>query len=228
MKIDYFFKELLLFFVVFGFFIFPSIIQSSVPDGAFSLYQFRFDRLILLFCTFLFVKFELESLSLKSFLFPKISLSSFFKKVLFFFIGLVILLCIESFLNFFSSFILQKNEKQVEVLFPKDFKNWFLCVFNFFIGAIIEENIFRFYLPSVFYKIFYKISFTKMRIFLSEVFPCVLFALCHRYLGLVAVINAFCAHSVFRFLFYKSKSPVVPYLVHFFYNMLNVFFQTMF
>ncbi|MEE0885902.1 MAG: CPBP family glutamic-type intramembrane protease, partial [Treponema sp.] len=106
---------------------------------------------------------------------------------------------------------------------PENLRKWIFCILSFFSGAILEENIFRIYLPAFFRKIFpqkYSSGFFQL---IPEFFPCILFALCHRYLGFFAVLNAFTAHMILRVVFFKNSSPLLNYSIHFFYNILNIF-----
>lgn len=221
MKIHYFFKEIAFFSAVFIFFIMPSVVQFEPAEGAFSAWNFPAVQLVFSFFSFFFVHFELNFSSARNFFFQPFSKEKFRRNLIFFISGLALLLISAVFFQFAAGFF-PSAEKQTDFIKPENLRQWVFCILSFFSGAILEENIFRFYLPAFFRKVFpakFSSGFLQL---IPEFFPCVLFALCHRYLGIFAVLNAFSAHAILRLLFYRTSSPLLNYSVHFFYNILNV------
>lgn len=119
---------------------------------------------------------------------------------------------------------------QDEIVFPKNAFYFINFVFGTFCAAFTEEIFYRFYLPSAFKKNLKILSFGKfdsqkskpIEIFI-EIISVLIFAFSHRYLGLLAVLNAFFAGAILRFCLIKSKSVFIPTVAHFIYN-LFVFF----
>lgn len=222
MKIHYFFKEIAVFSVVFVFLLMPSLFQSIPEEGTFSTWNFPLAQIIFMLFSFFFVFFEANSFSLMDFLSGTFFKGNLRRGMISFFSGFLLLFVSASFFQFAASFS-TFYFPDVNFIRPENFRKWIFCILAFFSGAILEENIFRIYLPCFFRKFFpqkFRLGFLQL---VPEFFPCILFALCHRYLGIFAVLNAFTAHIILRFVFLKDSSPLLNYSIHFFYNILNIF-----
>ena len=222
MKIHYFFKEIAVFSAVFLFLLMPSLFQASPAEGTFFTWNFPAVQLVFMAFSFLFVFFETNIYSLKDFIFQPLFKGKLKRELIFFAGGFVFLFAFSIFFQFSASFFSSSLPK-IDFICPENLRKWIFCILSFFSGAILEENIFRIYLPAFFRKIFpqkYSSGFFQL---IPEFFPCILFALCHRYLGFFAVLNAFTAHMILRVVFFKNSSPLLNYSIHFFYNILNIF-----
>lgn len=224
MKIHYFFKEIAVFSAVFIFFVMPSIVQGEPSEGAFSAWNFPAVQLAFSVFSFFFVQVEMNIFPAQNFFFQPFGMKKFKREMMFFLSALSLLFVSAVFFQLAAGFF-SFSDGKVDFFEPKNLKQWVFCVLSFLFGAVLEENIFRFYLPSFFRKIFPRKFSSGFFQLAPEFFPCVLFALCHRYLGIFAVLNAFAAHIVLRILFYRTSSPLLNYSVHFFYNILNVLFM---
>lgn len=221
MKIHYFFKEIAVFSAVFVFLLMPSLFQSAPAEGTFCTWNFPLEQLVFMAFSFVFVFFETNIYSLKSFVFQSFSKNKLKRELIIFVLGIIALFACSSFFQFAASFFSDSLPK-VDFVHPESLKKWIFCILSFFAGAILEENIFRIYLPSFFRKIFERSFESGFFSLIPEFFPCIIFSLCHRYLGIFAVLNAFSAHIILRFVFYKKSSPILNYSIHFVYNILNV------
>ena len=221
MKIHYFFKEIAVFSAVFVFLLVPSLFQSAPAEGTFRAWNFPLVQLVFMAFSFFFVFFETGICSLKSFIFQSFSKNKLKRELIFFVSGVALLFVCSSFFQFSASFFSDPLAK-TDFVRPENLRKWIFCILSFFAGAILEENIFRIYLPSFFRKVFPQNFNSGFFLLVPEFFPCILFSLCHRYLGIFAVLNAFTAHIILRFVFYKNSAPALNYLIHFFYNILNV------
>lgn len=221
LKRHYFLAEIAVFFIVLGCFVMPSLLVSQVSSDTFISWRFPLNQLVLtLFSVFiLLIHFRKTSLS--------VLLSSFD------YTGRWILLSGRAFLVFgiltVNSVLFQLLEvllkapvPQMKVQLPSGVFPWIFCVLTFASGSILEENIFRIYIPGFFSRIGERFSWKKQILIICELCSALLFAFCHRYLGLLAVINAFIAHLVLRYSFKKTGNPLANYIAHFSYNMLNV------
>ncbi len=222
MKIHYFFKEIAVFSAVFLFLLMPSLFQASPAEGTFSAWNFPAVQLVFMAFSFFFIFFETNIYSLKDFIFQPFFKNRLKRELIFFIGGFAFLFAFAIFFQFAASFFSSSLPK-VEFIRPENLKKWIFCILSFFSGAILEENIFRIYLPAFFRKIFPQKYCSGFFQLVPEFFPCLLFALCHRYLGFFAVLNAFTAHIILRFVFFKNSNPLLNYSIHFFYNILNVF-----
>lgn len=224
MKLHYFFKEAGLFFLVFIFFVAPSIFQSVPAENAFSEWNFPLSGMIFSFLSFLIIGLEFNTADIKNIFIHKITKAKLVLDSSIFFVGFgALFLCSAIFQ--FSAFICGYSNVSAEVLLPNNFCSIFFCLLTFLSGAVLEENIFRIYIPAFSFSFFREKKLNKLAKFAVELFPAMLFALCHRYLGIFAVLNAFFAHFILRKSFLKSSSPILSYLIHFFYNIFNLIFM---
>lgn len=119
-----------------------------------------------------------------------------------------------------------------------NFLKIFLITVNFIARAFYEENIYRLYLPSAlhcfiekFYGSFFlkqsegfKVHFFLMADSVIEIFCIAVFALSHRYLGFLSVINAFVCGAILRYCVKKSNTVLTASCSHALYN-ITVFFS---
>ncbi len=102
---------------------------------------------------------------------------------------------------------------------------WIFCVLNFLLSAASEEILYRFFLPEslAFFSGFAKKERTKKILAsFSEILSALVFALSHRYLGFLSVMNAFFAHGILRFCCKKTGKLRLNVLSHFLYNFLSL------
>ena len=122
---------------------------------------------------------------------------------------------------------LQQNEKMTMVIFPTGFK-WIICICTLFFSAFYEEALYRIFVPEYLLSIFtsdLKSNSAKMKkisCILCELFTLLLFALSHRYLGILSVINAAFAHIALRFFLKKDKNLFITVFAHFLYNLISL------
>jgi len=128
----------------------------------------------------------------------------------------------------FQVFALFENKdgfKSQTIIFPENFFYFASFFTGTFFAAFSEEVIYRFYLPDALKDGLKFLSFGRLNcekskalnLFLEFLSVCV-FALSHRYLGIFAVLNAFFSGLILRICMIKSKSVLVPFLIHSIYN----------
>lgn len=125
-----------------------------------------------------------------------------------------------------AGFFIDKNLNQDEIIFPRNELYFANFIFGTFCAAFTEEIFYRFYLPEALKRNFNILSFGKLDSEKSktlgiffEIISVLIFAFSHRYLGLLAVLNAFFSGAILRLCMIKSKSVFVPATVHFVYNL---------
>ena len=99
--------------------------------------------------------------------------------------------------------------------------NYVFLLVNLFVGAFYEEVIYREFLPETL------LSFTGERKIPGIIAECsciIIFALSHRYLGLMAVINALLGGIALRICRRKSLSIWAGTAAHFLYNAILLIF----
>lgn len=107
---------------------------------------------------------------------------------------------------------------------------------KFFVAAFFEESLYRLYFPSALLNFSYalkqkffngksdrflKVYSISSRIFI-ESFCIIIFALGHRYLGIIAVINALLSGILLRIICIKNKSILYGAAAHYIYNIFIV------
>lgn len=223
MKLHYFFKEAGFFLIVFLFFIAPSIFQTIPNENAFSKWNFPFSILIFAILSFFVVCIEFKECSLKNVFFAKKEKSSFVLISGIFWFGLGALFICAAIFQIIAYFCNYKNNL-ISISLPNNILSAIFCILTFLFSSVLEENIFRIYLPTFVFNLFANKKLSKLQSLILEIFPAIIFSLCHRYLGIFAVLNAFFAHFILRFCLKKSESPILNYMLHFSYNILNLFF----
>lgn len=124
------------------------------------------------------------------------------------------------------SFLENKNSfNSQKIIFPENFFYFANFLFGTFFAAFSEEVIYRFYFPFALKENVKNLSRGKLNSENSKILnlffeflPVCVFALSHRYLGILAVLNAFFSGLILRFCMIKSKSVFVPFLIHSIYN----------
>ncbi len=97
-----------------------------------------------------------------------------------------------------------------------------LCIFTMAAAAFFEEVIYRFYLPFALRKTAGVLKNRIVMVIFSEAAAALLFAFAHRYLGLLAVLNAFSCGILLRICALKSESLIPGFCAHFIYNLLTL------
>lgn len=100
------------------------------------------------------------------------------------------------------------------------FLDWLSGIFKFLISAFFEESLYRLFLPAalLIFTQNLRIRFPKVVRFLIEAVCVVVFALGHRYMGIVAVVNALISGTALRVIYFKNKSILYGFSAHFLYN----------
>ncbi len=116
-------------------------------------------------------------------------------------------------------FHLEEEGSSFILLPPNSFTSWLRLSFIFLAGAFFEEEVYRDFIPE---SLIYLSK--KGRVFF-EILSILLFALAHRYMGFLSVINALLCAVFLRFFRLKSGSIIPTATSHFIYNMtLAVFY----
>lgn len=220
MKKHYFFYETFIFLLILILFICPSVLQNRTEINTFTEWPFPLMQLIY-FSFALFLYFcHLINNEKKIILFNFYKLSA--KNILIALTAFVTLILISLGFQVFGNAI-DYSGSQIELIVPENIRQIIFCLLTFIISAGFEEILFRYILPESMLHIFtIKISNTK-KIIISEILTAALFGLCHRYLGVLSVLNAACAHCVFRFCYKKTGSLSFNFMIHLLYNITNVF-----
>lgn len=128
--------------------------------------------------------------------------------------------------------IIQAGMQALSMVLPVEYKenalnlnldgiDWMIMLFNLLAGAFYEEVIYREFLPETL------LSFSKDRkaaIIMIECACVLVFALSHRYLGILAVINALLGGIILRVCRRKSHGIWAGTLAHFLYNAILLIF----
>lgn len=152
-------------------------------------------------------------------------------------------------------FFLKTDFSQNLQIVPQNFLQWIFLILSFISSAFFEEEIYRQFLPQsliFFTKFLFSKSksnlnsrdfsddsdFTKnlpnvsksnkiqnVIIFLIETICVAIFALSHRYLGFISVLNAFFCGIVLRLTCKKTKSIIPGMIAHFSYNFILILFN---
>ncbi len=109
----------------------------------------------------------------------------------------------------------------------------FFILFNLFIGTILaatyEEFLYRFYVPkvaehiSIFFNDRYGKKIANITLVVLELIIIILFALGHSYIGIISVLNAFCAGIMLRLFTKKISVPIYVISAHSFFNLIQYF-----
>lgn len=159
--------------------------------------------------------------------FRAFSVKSFFAKILVMTISLVCLLILNAMLWNFMAGYFSSEQLEIEKVMPDGAFSRIHVVISLFIAALYEELLYRKFLPEEALSMLPKsaqcrVPSTMIRFF-AELSIILIFALGHRYLGMWAVINAFCAGMILRFFCVRTGSFLSGFVAHFVYNLI-VFF----
>ena len=133
-------------------------------------------------------------------------------------ITLGLLMISEAFFTALS--ILFKIEGNGINFIPKGSAEISACISNIFVGAVYEEAVYREFLPETLSWLI-----EKKRLEIPMELICVtLFALAHRYLGLMAVLNAFVCGIILRLCYKKSGDIWAGIHAHIIYNSIQLLF----
>ncbi len=111
-----------------------------------------------------------------------------------------------------------------------DNANWtgfrlIFSIINLAVSALYEESLYRVYLPETALFLISKTNIKKNPQLLVEILCVAIFALSHRYLGFLAVLNAAMGGLLLR-LCYRSCNNLIPgWAAHFTYNLTLILFS---
>lgn len=215
MNFHYLLRETIVFFIVFLFFILPSLLVNQttfvMEKWSFPAIQFSLAVSGLIIC--LVENKNLVSLK-KS---DRIKTFTNIGASLFSFGMLCVISCI---FQLFAYYVIHFQEKYT-IKAPSSILQYIFLVLTFLFSAFYEESLFRLYLPEVCSKISGKVKNTFASLAIAELIPALLFSFCHRYLGWLAVLNAFLCHFVLRFCYKKTENFLYGTVIHAIYNILN-------
>ncbi len=205
MKQKYLIYEIIIFSLVCLFLIIPPFFSKPIYDAAL-LFNWSFPLSQAGLCAFALVLYFFSrglnnSSSKKGFFFP-----SMLALGLLIFISLVIK-------------IITKSTGTAGDALPDSLLKWFFCVLTFLFSAVYEEIIYRFYFTDSLARF---IKLNNWNIWLLEAAGALVFAFAHLYLGFAAVINAFFAHIILRFLYKKTNLIWNCVIIHFIYNIISL------
>ena len=126
--------------------------------------------------------------------------------------------------------IFNTESSEIVKIVPEGAAEIAYTVLSLLIAALYEELLYRWFLPEEIKYIFSsdstmsksKQTAKTLRI-LFEILIILLFALGHRYLGIWAVLNAFTAGCILRFICVRTDSVISGFIAHFAYNLLLLF-----
>jgi uncharacterized protein len=109
------------------------------------------------------------------------------------------------------------------VTLPDKFYSYFFCSINLLCSSFYEEVVYRQCLPNTLRSIFTYKKNNQYICFIAEAIAIFLFAMAHRYLGFMAIINAAISGLFLRICFLKTHSIFPGTAAHFFYNLIMLF-----
>ena len=114
-----------------------------------------------------------------------------------------------------------------DLVFEPRFLFFLSLAVNFLAGAFYEEVLYREFVPKTLYALLEGFSSDRGRIAIGiivESFAVLVFAAAHRYMGFFAVLNALLCAIALRNCYVKTGGAYTGTIVHFLYNMMNLFF----
>ena len=124
--------------------------------------------------------------------------------------------------NFIAGFFQSSSDDQLEKIVPEGFWSNFYIWLSLFVSAFYEEILYRKFLPDETASFDSQQKSLLYRIIVESLII-LIFALGHRYLGVLAVLNAVFAGGVLRFFCVKTGSFLSGFTAHLIYNLI-VFF----
>ena len=218
MKKRYQALEIILFCILFFTIIIPSILIFATPEQyvigeKINVFQIE----ISLFCLILYylfkkqIKINCENKDIKFNLLIHSGTS---------FLVLGILLVIQAFLQL-CSFLFFKDSINDLPQINNSFNGVIIAIINFVTAVIIEEFLYRHYLPYVLNKILSRNNKNKQNAeLIGIIISGILFGLAHHGNGLFGVINAFLAHFFLFYNYKKTGSLIYNFIVHLVYNLI--------
>lgn len=123
------------------------------------------------------------------------------------------------------------TQNKPHLLPPETFSGWLNVIFGTLCAAFYEEVLYRVYLPDAMKRIFVhrkggssfqsevpQTTKKDLRSFALESAAVILFALAHRYVGWISVLNALIAGTVLRRCYIKTASLLSCFIAHTLYN----------
>lgn len=132
------------------------------------------------------------------------------------------LLCLSSVI--FNILAYYVKSEDIEVILPQKASEYFLYIIVFLMSAFFEEVLYRKFLPESLIRFCNFIRNEKiLRIakWSAEIIAVLVFAFAHRYLGYLAVLNAFVSGIILRLCYIKSKSIFPGFIAHAAYNIFS-------
>ena len=102
----------------------------------------------------------------------------------------------------------------------KSINGIFIAIINFITAVIIEEFLYRHYLPYVLNKILSHGKNKQYAEIIGVIISGLLFGLAHHGSGILGVINAFLAHYFLFYNYKKTGSLIYNFIVHLVYNLI--------
>lgn len=102
--------------------------------------------------------------------------------------------------------------------------SWIFIIFSVATAAFYEEIIYRQFMPEILKIIFFEKNKKKWISILIDFISLLIFAFSHRYLGWIAILNAFICGFILRLCYTKTNSIWTGAAAHFSYNMTLILF----
>lgn len=238
MKIRSFLEQVLLLGIVFIFFLLPPLIQTSAQPLDFSntvhLPRIFFQAVCAAAILVAAKKCYGIAFSVTDRTELKTNRTQFLFKIAVDFgaaIGTCGALCICAALLQLAALYFTSGNTAVQVIMPTSVVGWIFCAATLLFSAFYEEALYRVFLPEVTLVLLSECIIQNPRHFYKKQRFCVLtaesisaaiFALSHRYLGVLAVINAAAGYVILRTCLKKTQSIAPGCAAHFIYNILNL------
>lgn len=215
MKIHRFFVQILIFFCILLFFVFPPIFSKNNFQSSFN-WNFNYFSFFYSICgLFIYLYFyKKKDLVYKNNKFLNIGYGIKTFGILF------IIQAILQLINYYFSF----QEENLLISKPNSIIFYFIILINFFSASLYEELLYRIYLPESLLMFCKKINNKIFSKIIPEIISIILFGLGHLYLGFIAVINAIISGIFLRLCYTKTHSLFINVLVHFLYNVITFMF----
>jgi membrane protease YdiL (CAAX protease family) len=213
MKRLYIFFEILIFFLICAFIIFPPFFTPRITDIS-QVFTWTFPWAqagFAVFCIVLYFFTRKIFCSSKKFFYPSM-------------LCLAILICSALILKFISAKTGSSTALPTKTYLPQTALEGLFCFLTFLFGAVYEEIIYRYYFTDALKRL---LGYTKMpdgrvMFFITEGLGLLVFAFAHLYMGPLSVVNAAIAHVVLRILYKKTGLIWNSVLIHFVFNIISL------